>query len=242
MKNTFKLFFVLFFLSLDISAKDSFPSSYYKLDIKEAKKYFFKYFNKRITIENKNILEERDFILSLNNDKNIDKTSDKYKKLQKIKTKYKISHIYNYKQYLTRVDIIPPSLALAQAATESGWGKSRFFKKAKNIFGHWTYNAKIGMLPLRRPKGKKHFIRIFPSLQASIKAYMLNLNRTGAYSQFRLKRKKMRASNKFINGLTLSQTMSKYSGIGHNYVTILISIIRKNDLVILDKQFYNTIK
>ncbi len=241
MKNIIKLFFVLLILSLSIKAKDSFPSSYYKLNTTETKKYFFKYFNKRITIENKKILKERAFILSLNKNKNLSINSNEYKKLQKIKNKYKISHLYNYKQYLTRIDIIPPSLALAQAATESGWGKSRFFKQAKNIFGHWTYNAKIGMLPLRRDKGKKHFIRIFPSLQASIEAYMLNLNRTRAYSKFRLNRKKMRDSNKFINGLILSKIMSKYSGIGHSYVTILISIIKKNNLVTLDKEFYNTI-
>ncbi len=130
---------------------------------------------------------------------------------------------------------------MSQAATESGWGKSRFFKKANNIFGHWTYNEKIGMVPLKREAGKKHFIRKFPNLQASIAAYMLNLNRTGAYKEFRTKRKEMRMAKKLIDGMQLSSTMTKYSGIGHDYLKILKSIIRKNNLVNYDLSFQKII-
>lgn len=242
MKNIFKsaLLTSAFFISLN--AEVGFPKEYYKLPIAKAKIYFFDYFNKRIELENRKILEERTFIESLNRNKNLDKNSIEYKRLEKLQVKYKVKSIYNYNRFLERVDIIPPSMALAQAATESGWGKSRFFKKANNIFGHWTYNPRIGMLPLRRPAGKKHFIRIFPNLQASISAYMLNLNRTAAYYEFRLNRKQMRAKDTFINGMKLSSDMSKYSGIGHDYVKILQSIIRKNRLTTLDKKFYTKLK
>lgn len=190
-----------------------------------------------IELENRKILHDRDFIKSLGNLENLDKNSLKYKRLEELQIKYKIKNIYNYNEFLRRIDIVPPSLALAQAATESGWGKSRFFKEANNIFGHWTYNPRIGMVPLRRAAGKKHFIRIFKTLQDSIAAYMLNLNRTGAYYEFRAKRKEMRVKGNFIDGMKLAKTMTKYSGIGHDYVKILQSIIRKNKLAHYDKEF-----
>lgn len=241
MKTLLKFLFVSVFI-LTLNADTGLPSSYYKLPTKEAKAYFFKYLGERVFTENKKILEERKFILSLKNNTNLHPNSIQYKMLSKLQEKYKIKELFNYKEYVNKIDIIPPSLALAQAATESGWGKSRFFKKANNIFGHWTYNPEIGMLPLRRPAGKKHFIRIFPSIQASISAYMTNLNRTSVYSEFRSMRKQMRNTNGLINGLTLSSTMDKYSGIGHNYTKILSSIIRKNNLVVMDKIFQHKIK
>jgi len=241
MKITIRITLLLSLFLLTLNAGDKFPKDYYKMSISKKKEFFFNYFEEKIARENKLILEERNFIKSLNKNKNLDKNSNEYQKLKNIQKKYKIQKLYDYSKYLTKIDIIPPSMAIAQAATESGWGKSRFFKKANNIFGHWTYNPKIGMKPLRREEGKKHFIRIFPSLQASISAYMLNLNRNSTYKEFRIKRKKMRASNKLINGMKLSSTMEKYSGIGHDYIDILESIIRKNKLVVLDKNFYKKI-
>lgn len=242
MKKLLKSLILVSVLFSTIYADTGFPKKYYKMHVSEQKKYFFNYFNERIEIENRKILKERAFVKSLNKNKNLDPNSQEYKKLQDLQTKYKVKGIYNYKRYLERIDIVPPSMALAQAATESGWGKSRFFKKANNIFGHWTYNPAIGMKPLRRPAGQKHFIRIFPTLQSSITAYMKNLNRTGAYYEFRLKRKQMRDANKLIDGMKLSATMSKYSGIGHNYVKILKSIIRKSKLVNFDKEFQKNMK
>ena len=225
-----------------LNANSAFPKEYYKLTVKKQKAFFFDYFGKRIDAENMKILKEREFILSLKGKKDLKETSEEYKKLQKLQTKYKVKNIYDYKKFLYRVDIIPPSMALAQAATESGWGKSRFFKEANNIFGHWTYNPKIGMVPLKRSKGKKHLVRIFPDLQASIAAYMRNLNRTKAYSQFRIKRKQQRDNGKFLNGYELSKTMTKYSAIGQEYVKILRSIIRSNKLIKFDKEFFEKIK
>jgi len=242
MKNLFKVFIFLSAFTVLLNADPSFSKNYYKLHVTKQKEYFLNFFKKEIEFENRSILKERAFIESLNRNKNLDKKSKEYKKLKELQTKYKVQKIYNYDRYLERIDIIPPSLALAQAATESGWGKSRFFREANNIFGHWTYNPKIGMLPKRRQEGKKHFIRIFPNLQASISAYMRNLNRTAAYYEFRLKRKQMRTSDEYIDGMKLSATMSKYSGIGHDYIKILKSIIRKNKLVEFDKEFYNKIK
>lgn len=81
-------------------------------------------------------------------------------------------------------------------------------------------------------------VRIFPNLESSIAVYMRNLNRTGAYKSFRDNREKMRKNGKFINGLILSEDMTKYSAIGYDYVIILKSIIKKYKLTQLDKKFY----
>ncbi len=238
MKKLLKLTLILSTFILSLNADNGFPKKYYKLPIAKQKNFFFDYFGERIEAENIKILKQREFIKSLNGRKDLNKNSLEYKKLEELQIKYKIQNIYDYEKFLYRVDIIPPSMALAQAATESGWGKSRFFKEANNIFGHWTYNPKNGMVPLKRSEGKKHLIRIFPTLQDSIAAYMRNLNSTSAYSKFRIKRKELRESGNFINGYLLSSTMTNYSGIGHNYVEILQSIIKKNKLTKLDKKFF----
>ncbi len=241
MQIFFKIFFSLSLIMVSMKAT-GFPANYYRLPLDEKKKYFFEYFVGEIELENRKILKEREFIKSLMERKDFIKDSFEYKKLQELQVKYKVSNIYDYDEFLRRIDIVPPSLALAQAATESGWGTSRFFKKANNIFGHWTYNPKIGMVPLRRQTGKKHFIRVFTTLQDSIAAYMKNLNRTGAYSEFRAKRRTMRLKKEFIDGMKLAKTMTKYSGIGHDYVKILQSIIRKNHLAHYDKDFFTMVR
>ncbi len=91
-------------------------------------------------------------------------------------------------------------LALVQGAIESGWGKSRFVREANNIFGHWTW-GEVGLIPLGREEGKTHKIRIFRTMQSSVDAYILNLNRHYAYKSFRKARLKKREEGKSINWL-----------------------------------------
>lgn len=229
----------LFLISLKASG---FPANYYKMPLIEKKKYFFEYFIGKIELENIKILHDRNFIKFLSKTGNLDKKSLEYKRLKQLKIKYKVDNIYDFKEFLEKINIIPPSLALAQAAVESGWGTSRFFKEANNIFGQWTYNPKIGIKPLDRQKDKKHFIRLFETLQESIAAYMLNLNRNTAYKKFRTKRKEIYLKKEPPNGTKLAKTMTNYSGIGHNYVKILESIINKNGLAHYDEEFYALIK
>jgi len=240
--NYFKIVILLFLAFSGLKADRGMPVEYYKLRGEASKSYFFNFFANKINIENEKILKERAFIISIEEKKELDKDSKEYKKLLELQKKYKVQKLYDYKTYLKRVDIIPPSMGIAQAAVESAWGKSRFIKVANNIFGHWTYNPKIGIVPLKRPDGKRHLIRVFKTLQDSISAYATNLNRTGAYQDFRDMREKMREQSAFIDGLKLSKTMHKYSGIGHDYVKILSSIIKKYELRTYDEIFYNKIK
>jgi len=173
-----------------------------------------------------------------NNLFNINYKSKNFPKLLKLKKKYNVKSIFSLNEFLEKVDVVPPSLALAQAAVESGWGKSRFVKEANNIFGHWTYGEK-GLIPKNRDENAKHKIRIFNSLQKSIRAYMLNLNSNRAYLLFREKRLQLREINLLPLGKELSVTMKNYSGIGKKYLKILSTLINGQNLSRFDYQFFN---
>ena len=130
---------------------------------------------------------------------------------------------------MTRMDIIPVSIALAQAAKESGWGTSRFALEGNAIFGQWTWDGQ-GIAPLKRDSNKNHKILKFPILRASVKAYKNNLNTHKSYVKFRSKRKSLRDDNKDIKGLSLTSTLKNYAQTGSEYTKILNQIITQNDL------------
>jgi len=135
---------------------------------------------------------------------------------------------------LVRADIIPPSLALAQAAEESGWGTSRFTREGNAIFGEWTYSKRAGLVPQRRDKGKKHRIRIFGSLLESVRAYAGNLNTHRAYRELRRERAEMRRRGDAIDGHVLAGQLTRYSERGAAYVKSLRGLMRHNKLRRLD--------
>jgi len=133
-----------------------------------------------------------------------------------------------------RMDIIPVSLALAQAANESGWGTSRFALEGNALFGQWTWSKK-GITPENKDPNKSHKVLQFQILKASVKAYKNNLNTHNAYREFREARALLRQENKKIDGLLLTKYLKNYASIGDKYVTILESIIKKNSLTDFDK-------
>lgn len=240
-----KSFIILTLLCLSISSALAvgMPNSYYKITSNtKQKEVFFDYLYTLIEKENLLILEERKLIENVlgNNILEIDYKSKEFQKLLKLQNKYKVNSFFSKEEYLEKIDIVPPALALAQAAVESGWGKSRFVKEANNIFGHWTY-GEIGLIPQSRDEGAKHKIRIFSSLQTSIRAYMLNLNRNNAYKSFRQRRVNMRLQAQSPGGIELSQTMINYSGIGEKYLVILESMINKQNLSKFDNKFFEKI-
>ena len=135
----------------------------------------------------------------------------------------------NMDELVRRIDIIPTSIALAQAAKESGWGTSRFALEGNAIFGQWTWSGN-GIAPLDRENNKNHKILKFPILRASVKAYQNNLNTHKSYGNFRNKRSVMRNKNKDISGLELTETLKNYAQTGSEYTKILNQIIRQNRL------------
>lgn len=130
---------------------------------------------------------------------------------------------------LRRVDVIPPSLALAQAAKESGWGTSRFAREGNALFGQWTY-AEGNLVPEERAADAGHMIKRFRRLIDSVRAYALNLNTHGAYREFRSLRAMLRRDGRPLDGRVLAGTLTRYSERGAQYVTAIQSLISYNNL------------
>ncbi|MEG3617033.1 glucosaminidase domain-containing protein [Magnetovibrio sp. PR-2] len=136
---------------------------------------------------------------------------------------------------LERHDVVPPSLALAQAATESAWGTSRFVREGNAMFGEWTFKSDHkGIVPNGRENGKTHRVRAFDTLQDSVRSYVANLNKHRAYKEFRAERTHMRAQGRVVDGMELAGTLHRYSERGAAYVAELRAIISTNDLDLLD--------
>ena len=210
----------------------SFPKEYYEIkNTKEMKAYFFSQILQMAKVENAKILQERQFINNIfPHLGTIDKESNEYKQFLKIKKKYKLKDAFKKEQFLEVIDIIPYSLVLAQAAIESGWGKSRFFKDANNIFGQWTWSGK-GLTPANRDAGKKHKIKIFSSLQAAIRGYLINMNLGWGYKDFRKQRALMREKGEALNGVALAPTLINYSQKKEEYTQLLHKFIIQNKLL-----------
>ena len=133
-----------------------------------------------------------------------------------------------------RVDIIPPSLALAQSAEESGWGTSRFVRQGNAVFGQRTFTKQGDMVPQRRDEGKKHRVKAFNSLLDSVRSYALTLNSHWAYGAFRRARAAMRNEGASLDGSVLAGHLIRYSERGQAYVKTIRSIISVNKLDRLD--------
>tara|TARA_B100000579_G_C22806508_1_gene842795 strand:+ start:90 stop:1157 length:1068 start_codon:yes stop_codon:yes gene_type:complete len=129
----------------------------------------------------------------------------------------------------TRMDEIPTSLAIAQAAKETGWGTSRFALKGNALFGQWTWSGE-GLKPKKADEGKDHKVMKFHSLQLSVRAYLRNLNTHSSYRDLRKARSKLRNDNESLDSLILSRYLDKYAEIGTQYVDVLQKIILQNNL------------
>ena len=132
---------------------------------------------------------------------------------------------------IVRVDQVPVSLALAQAAIESGWGTSRFATLGNALFGQWTENPNVrGLLPADRGENQFHRVRAFSKLIRSVWKYAQNLNTHPAYGEFRQRRSAIRQAGKPLSGNVLALTLTQYSERGPVYTEELRTIIRVNRL------------
>ena len=191
------------------------------------KETFIKIVLPLIVAENERIIEDRAKLILLAKKKF---TTDLEKQwLRQKLLEYKVKK-GDLKELIIRMDIIPTSIALAQAAKESGWGTSRFALEGNAIFGQWTWSGQ-GIAPLDRESNKNHKILKFPILRASVKAYQNNLNTHKSYSKFRQKRSALRDKNKKIKGLELTETLNNYAQTGSEYTKILNQIIKQNRLM-----------
>ena len=190
------------------------------------KETFIKIVLPLIVAENEKILDDREKLKVISEKKF---TSDLEKQwLRQKLLEYKVKK-GNLDELMRRMDMVPVSIALAQAAKESGWGTSRFALEGNAIFGQWTWDGQ-GIAPLKRDGDKNHKILKFPILRASVKAYKNNLNTHKSYLKFREKRNSLREKNKKITGLALTGTLKNYAQTGSEYTKILNQIITQNRL------------
>ncbi len=204
------------------------------------KKYFQRIVLPLVLIENRRIQEEQKFLMDiLNHSKQDDVSRSAQKQLQSMLNRYDINvepeklfvSTNHTDTLLRRVRQIPPSMVLAQAATESGWGTSRFCRKGNNLFGERTYDEDAeGMRP-GGIKGESNFtVKTFPTLLESVRSYMNNLNTHLAYKEFR----RLRAEEGPSEGLKLVRALKKYSERKGDYVESIRNVIEYNDFTRFD--------
>tara|TARA_R110001583_G_scaffold177418_2_gene332578 strand:- start:81144 stop:81683 length:540 start_codon:yes stop_codon:yes gene_type:complete len=134
-----------------------------------------------------------------------------------------------------RVDIVPVPLALAQPASESGWGTSRFAQQGNNLFGQWCFIEGCGLVPARRSKGTTHEVASFNSVEESIAYYILNLNTLMAYQPLRTIRREHREEGKDLTAAALAAGLINYSERGEDYVEDIKTLIRINKPLMLNQ-------
>jgi Bax protein len=149
--------------------------------------------------------------------------------LDRMVKRYRLKHL-DFEALLRRVDIVPPSLALAQAIEESGWGTSRFAREGNALFGQWTFKGEKGMRPLERRDDARHSVRSFDELSEAVHAYAHNLNTHPAYRRFRARRAELRRRDAPLDGFDLAGTLAGYSERRGAYVEALRGLIRHNGL------------
>ena len=200
-------------------------------DTKKKRELFIKIVLPLILNENDKITEDRKKLFKILG-KNFNTAGERVW-LQRRFREYKIEDQDSGKLKM-RMDIIPVSIALAQAANESGWGTSRFALEGNALFGQWTWSKK-GISPKNKDPDQSHKILQFQILKASVRAYKNNLNTHNAYKEFRETRAKLRQENKRIIGLDLTKYLKNYAAIGEKYVVIIEGIIENNSLTDFDK-------
>ena len=204
-------------------------------EVREKKAVFFKSMLPLILRENERILAARTRLQRIHAFKQLGQTLDAPDRLwlMVLAERYRLK-TEDTAELLARVDIVPPSLALAQAAEESGWGTSRFAREGNAMFGQWTSGKDAGLVPESRSAGKQHKIKAFDTVQQSVSAYMRNLNSHRAYGKLRQIRQQFRSNGEPPEGRALAEGLKKYSERGEAYVRAIHNIMRKNKLSHLD--------
>ena len=207
------------------------PSEIRKIEnTKKRKDFFIQIILPLVIKENNNIrLDRKKLFKVLNKSRN--------SKVEKIwlNSKFKQYGVVN-KDLSTlkiRMDEVPVSMAIAQAAKETGWGTSRFAQEGNALFGQWTWSGE-GIKPSNADTESTHKVMKFKILQASVKAYQRNLNTHSSYKDFRSARASLRDEGKKLDSMILTNHLDKYAEIGEEYVKVLQQIIKQNNLTDFD--------
>lgn len=216
--------------------------------ISEKKKQFFEFLTPLIQELNTEIKLARSHLLSINqelaendSEKNYTLSRQDHFFIIRIADLYGITDpelgtADTVRRLLRRVDELPPSMVLAQAATESAWGTSRFAVKGNNYFGEWCFRSGCGFVPRLRRENTHHEVAKFDAVQDSLRSYFFNLNTHRAYRELRDIRERLREEDKQLEGRILADGLVRYSERGKSYVAELKSIITTNKLYLLDQK------
>ena len=193
---------------------------------KKRKEFFIQIVLPLIVKENNNIRIDRKTLFRV-----INKSNNSVAEKQWLEKKYKQYGVKSgdLSSLKVRMDEIPVSLAIAQAAKETGWGTSRFAQEGNALFGQWTWSGE-GLKPKDADADKGHKVMKFNVLQASVRAYQRNLNTHRTYREFRKARAELRDLNKPLDSMELSKYLNKYAETGKQYVEVLQKIIKQNKL------------
>ena len=200
-------------------------------DTKTKRELFIKIILPLILNENQKIVQDRKKLFKILG-KNFNTVGERVWLKRRFK-EYKIDD-QDLGKLKMRMDIIPVSIAIAQAANESGWGTSRFALEGNALFGQWTWSKK-GISPKNKDPDQNHKILQFQILKASVRAYKNNLNTHNAYKEFREVRAKLRQSGTKVTGLALIKYLKNYAAIGEKYTEIIEGIMVQNSLTDFDK-------
>ena len=192
----------------------------------QRKDFFIQIILPLILQENNNIRLDRKRLFSIINKSN--NTNLEKKWLKKKYKQYGVSS-NDLSVLKIRMDEIPVSLAIAQAAKETGWGTSRFAQEGNALFGQWTWSGE-GLKPKEAEEGADHKVMKFNILQASVRAYQRNLNTHSTYKDFRKARAELRDAKKPLDSIKLAVYLNKYAETGNQYVEVLQKIIMQNKL------------
>ena len=206
-------------------------------NVKQKKHIFFLSLLPMVITQNEKVLQQRDQLKQLlaQYDKEQQLSVGDKDWIKSLMKEYRFSNdplnnSAQRKQFLSRVDMIPTALVLAQAANESAYGTSRFAQQANNIFGEWTFIAGTGIVPKSRPVGETYEVKKFSSLNDSIQSYINNLNTHQAYSKLRASREMMRSNQQPLQAFYLAEGLLNYSTRRDAYVTEIQTMINYNQL------------
>ena len=193
---------------------------------KKRKDFFIQIILPLVIKENNNIRLDRKKLFSI-----LNKSKNTIAEKTWLNSKFKQYGVLN-KDLSTlkiRIDEVPVSMAIAQAAKETGWGTSRFAQEGNALFGQWTWSGE-GIKPMEADGESTHKVMKFNVLQASVKAYQRNLNTHTSYKGFRVARAELRDKGKKLDSIILTEYLDKYAETGKEYVKILQQIIKQNNL------------
>lgn len=207
--------------------------------VSEKKRAFFTFMKPLVESENKAILATRNRLIELHAEEGYSPKERSW--LMTLAANYRVEPFSpdspeDREALLTRVDLIPLSLALAQAANESAWGTSRFASEGNNIFGQWVFGKGKGIVPKDRDEGATHEVARFETVSDSIRSYLHNLNTLWAYQPLRDLRREQRARGEVLDGETLALGIGSYSSRGDAYIKEIQRLIRINTPLISKKE------